>query len=491
MKEERVLRILVGGMQHETNTFTHLKTSVEDFLVAEGDVMLAIPEAVQGTSLQGIIETLKEHEVEIVPSLFANTLPSGIIEKAAYESLKGRLLDRVKNAGKLDAVLLGMHGSMFVEAVGDADGDLLESIRGIIGPRIPIVCALDLHATITEKMVTNANAFVGYRTAPHTDKEATGRKAAELTLKVLEKSLEVSTSWVSIPMLVSGEQSETKAPPTSRIIAELVHMPDEGEIMSSSVFLGFPWADVPYNGVSTLVVTAKNAVSAGKKEAKRLAELIWKKRSEFVFTTEAYPMEECLDIALKEKSAPIIIADSGDNPTAGASEDLAIALDILIKQRVKNALMAVIVDEAAYNESVAAGINNSVDLDLGRIKSTDEKRLPLRIRAYVESIGVGKGIPSVVLRIDDIHVIVTTKRTDVYDPQLLRDLDLDPMDYKIIVVKSGYLSPEFQALTKRPLLALTPGDTNLLLETIPYQVTKRPIYPLDKDFPWTPKTWPH
>jgi microcystin degradation protein MlrC len=288
-------------------------------------------------------------------------------------------------------------------------------------------------------------------------------------------------------MLVSGEQSETKFPPTSRIIAELVHMPDEGDIMSSSVFLGFPWADVPYNGVSTLVVTTKNAVSAGKKEAKRLAESIWKKRSEFVFTTEAYPMEECLDIAIKEKSAPIIIADSGDNPTAGASEDLAIALDILIKQRVKNALMAVIVDEAAYNKSVAAGINSSVDLDLGRIKSADEKRLPLRIRAYVESIGVGKGIPSVVLRIDDIHVIVTTKRTDVYDPQLLRDLDLDPLDYKIIVVKSGYLSPEFQALTKRPLLALTPGDTNLLLETIPYQVTKRPIYPLDKDFPWAPK----
>ncbi len=487
MKGERVLRIAVGGMQHETNTFTYLKTSLEDFSIAEGDSLLAIPEAVEGTSLQGIIETLKENRVEIIPTLFAYTLPSGTIEKAAYNNLKERFLTRIQDAGQLDAVVLAMHGSMFVEDVGDADGDLLESVRSIVGPRIPIICALDLHATITNKMVKNANAFVGYRTAPHIDKEATGHKAAELALEVLRNSLEITTSWVSIPMLVSGEQSETKVAPTSKIIAELVHMPDGEDIMSSSIFLGFPWADVPFNCVSAIVVTTQGAKSAGEAEARRLAELIWENRHEFVFTTEAYPMEECLKIALEEKSAPIIIADSGDNPTAGASEDLAIALDILIKQRVKNALMAVIVDEAAYDKCVAAGVNSHVDLDLGRLDPTKEQGSPLSIRAQVKKIGLSKGIPSVILRVDDIDVIVTTKRTAVYDPELLADLGLDPREYEIIVVKSGYLSPEFQALTKRALLALTPGDTNLLLETIPYQVTKRPIYPLDKEFHWRPK----
>ena len=482
------MRIAVGGMQHETNTFTYLKTSLEDFLVAEGDAMLEIPEVVRDTSLQGIIETLQANAVEIIPSLFARALPSGTIARDAYENLKRRLLERIANAKELDAVVLGMHGSMYVEDVGDADGDLLESVRSVVGPKIPIICALDLHATITEKMVGNANAFVGYRTAPHIDKKATGQKAAELALKALNSSMELSTSWVSIPMLVSGEQSETKVTPTSEIIAELRHMsPTGGDIISSSLFLGFPWADVSFNCVSAIVVTAKEATTAGQREAKRLAQLIWDKRNEFVFTTETYSLEKCLDIAESEASSPVVIADGGDNPTAGASEDLTNALDVLIKRGVKNALFAVVVDKPAYEECVAAGIGNHVDLKLGRVNPTEEPALPLAVRGYVENIGTGKGIPSVVIKIDDIRVIVTAARTDVYDPQFLTDLALDPMDYKVIVVKSGYLSPEYMALTKRPLLALTPGDTNLLLESIPYQVTPRPIHPLDKDFEWVPK----
>ena len=327
------MRIAVGGMQHETNTFTYLKTSLEDFLVAEGDAMLEIPEVVRDTSLQGIIETLQANAVEIIPSLFARALPSGTIARDAYENLKRRLLERIANAKELDAVVLGMHGSMYVEDVGDADGDLLESVRSVVGPKIPIICALDLHATITEKMVGNANAFVGYRTAPHIDKKATGQKAAELALKALNSSMELSTSWVSIPMLVSGEQSETKVTPTSEIIAELRHMsPTGGDIISSSLFLGFPWADVSFNCVSAIVVTAKEATTAGQREAKRLAQLIWDKRNEFVFTTETYSLEKCLDIAENEASSPVVIADGGDNPTAGASEDLTNALDVLIKR---------------------------------------------------------------------------------------------------------------------------------------------------------------
>ncbi|NMB26303.1 MAG: M81 family metallopeptidase [Firmicutes bacterium] len=482
------MRIAVGGMSHETNTFTYLKTSLEDFQIAEGDAMLEIPEAVRNTSLQGIIETLKANDVEIVPTLYARTLPSGTIERDAYENMKGRLLEGLANGGDLDAVVLAMHGSMFVEDVGDADGDLLESIRNIVGPNIPIICALDLHGTITEKMVSNANAFVGYRTAPHIDTKDTGEKAAKLALMALSNSLELSMSWVSIPMLVSGEQSETKSRPTSDIVAQLRHMPSTGgDIISSSIFLGFPWADVPYNCVSSIVVTAKEATAAGEREAKRLAQLIWDKRHEFTFTTEAYSLEKCLDIAENETSRPVIIADGGDNPTAGASEDLTNALEVMIKKEVKHALFAVVVDKLAYEKCVAARAGSYVDLKLGRVNPTEEPALPLAVRAYVESIGIGKGIPSAVIRIDDIRAIITTTRTDVYDPEFLTDLGLDPMDYKVIVVKSGYLSPAYTALTKRPMLALTPGDTNLLLESIPYKVTPRPIHPLDKDFDWEPK----
>ena len=192
-----------------------------------------------------------------------------------------------------------------------------------------------------------------------------------------------------------------------------------------------------------------------------------------------------MDIAEAEDSKPIIIADSGDNPTAGASEDLTNVLAELLKRSTKNVLVAVIADKDSYARCLEAGRGSYIDLELGRVNPTEEKPESLSVCAYVERIGLGKGIPAAVLKIDDIRVIVTAERTDVYDPKFLADLELNPLDFKVIIVKSGYLSPEYQALTRRPMLALTPGDTNLLLEELPYRQVRRPIFPLDKDFIWS------
>lgn len=480
------MRIAVGGLEHETNTFTDQTTALSDFMVSEAEAILGVPESVRNTALQGIIEVCHEENIEIVPCLHAHTLPSGVIRQEAYESLKERLLDRIRQAGKLDAVVLSMHGSMYVEGVGDADGDLLASIRTLVSSQVPIVCSLDLHGTITGKMVENANAFVGYRTAPHIDKVTTGRKAAKLAIKAIKERLQICTTWTAVPMIISGEQSETDKAPTSQIIQELVHLPDRSDILSSSIFLGFPWADVPYSCVSALAVTTKEKADFGKKEAERLANLLWNNRTGFQFTTEAYALEQCLDIAEAESRGPVVIADCGDNPTAGSSEDLTYALDVLIRRRFQNALVAVIVDQESYEKCVKSGVNKAVDLELGRVNPTEEQVRSLRVQATVETIGSGAGIPAVVVRIDALRVIITAKRTDVYDPQFLEDLGLAPSDYQAIIVKSGYLSPEYQALATRPLLALTPGDTNPILETIPYKQVRRPIYPVDKDFEWSP-----
>jgi microcystin degradation protein MlrC len=479
------MRIAIGGMQHETNTFTTLTTPLSGFLQAEGEAMLDIPPGVQGTSLQGIIEVCREQGIEVVPTFFARTLPSGIIEREAYDVMKRRLLDGLAGGDGIDAVVLALHGSMYVDGIGDADGDLLASIRAAAPRGIPIVCALDLHGTITDQMIQNADAFVGYRTAPHVDEVETGRRACELAIWAVRESIELTTEWVSIPMLISGEHSETRVPPTSEIIAQLVHMPGSGGIISSSIFFGFPWADVPYSCVSTLAVTAKEDAALGLEEARRLAQQIWDRRYKFVFTTEAHDLGTCLDIAEAEDSRPIIISDSGDNPTAGSSQDLTNVLAELLERSVKNALVAAVFDKDSYERCVEAGPGSCVDLKLGRVNPGEDNPKALPVRAYVERLGFGKGVPAAVIKIDDIRVIVTERRTEVYDPSFLTGLGLNPMDFKVIIAKSGYLSPELRAMTKRPMLALTPGDTNLLFETVPYRQVRRPIFPLDKDFDWS------
>lgn len=478
------MRIAIGGIGHETNTFTDLYTTLDDFAVVEGEEILTVPPVVQDSSLQGIIEVCRESgNVELIPSLFAWALPSGVIKRDVYESLKQRLLAGISQAGRLDAVLLSMHGSMFVEEVGDADGDLLAAMRDLVGEDVQIFCALDLHATITDKMIENANAFVGYRTAPHIDKVETGRKTAQLALQAVAKLPPLQMTWVSVPMLVSGEQSETDTAPTSEIMAELIE-PSAGSILTTSIFVGFPWADVEYGCMSALAVTTAADAEEGYAEASRLGQLLWDKREEFVFSTEAHELDRCLDIAEGEERGPIVISDGGDNPTAGSSQDLSNVLRTLVERKFKKALVAVIVDEQSYEKCAAAGVGGSVELALGRVNPLTEPARPFATKAIVKHIGVASGIPAAVIRIDGVDAILSTGRTAVYDPGFLTELNLDPLSYQTIVVKSGYLSPEYKALTHRPLLALTPGDTNLIIESLPFEKVKRPIYPLDKDFEW-------
>ena len=72
---------------------------------------------------------------------------------------------------------------MAAENHPDVEGEILEAIRKLIGPAIPLVSTLDLHANITPRMVATADALVLYHSIPHFDIYETGiRGAAVLRL---------------------------------------------------------------------------------------------------------------------------------------------------------------------------------------------------------------------------------------------------------------------------------------------------------------------
>ena len=60
------------------------------------------------------------------------------------------------------------------EHVDDGEGELVRRIRQVLGPKVPIVCSLDLHANVTELMLQQSDALVAYRTYPHVDMYETG-----------------------------------------------------------------------------------------------------------------------------------------------------------------------------------------------------------------------------------------------------------------------------------------------------------------------------
>lgn len=67
------------------------------------------------------------------------------------------------------------------------------------------------------------------------------------------------------------------------------------------------------------------------------------------------PLEAIVDIAENTATRPIILADSGDNPTGGGVGDRADVLAALIARNWQGALLGGITDRPAVEACFAAG----------------------------------------------------------------------------------------------------------------------------------------
>lgn len=477
------MRIAVGCMMHESNTFTGQTTPLSEFDARWGEEVYAKCDGARHP-FGGIVDTLRARGAELVPTFYGRAMISGTVQAEAYRTMRDAILDGVGRAGRLDGVCLALHGSMYAEGEEDPEGDLLSALRELVGPAVPIVCALDMHATVTDRMMASANAFAAYRTAPHVDTYETGARAAGLLISILEGGLDLVTEYAKLPMLLCGEQSESDTVPMKemlRLIEETVR--GREEVVNAEYLLGFPWADTPHHGVSAIVTGARKDRAALRDTAAWLAERFWSRRSEFRYSTEAYPLDECLDVALAGSDYPVVISDTGDNPTAGASEDLTLLLNRLIEREVRDALVAVIADRESFERCAGAGPGAEIRLALGRLEPSTSAP-PLQVDARVLSIGTGLGVRAAVADIRGITAIVTERRIAVYDPDFLDQLGVRVHDYKLIAVKSGYMSMEYQRLAARKLFALTPGETNIDMTSIPYARLIRPMYPVDPEMIW-------
>lgn len=473
------MKIIVGLVQHESNSFNPTLTFLNEFNLLVGNNILKNPETYEGSSLKGIINVLVKHEVDIIPTVLARpTSEGGLVAKDAYQEIRKNLLKQIKiKKGDFDGVCLALHGSMTVEEIGDAEGDLLKGVREIVGNNIPLVCSLDMHAMVTEKMIVNTDALVSYRTAPHVDKVETGEKAAEILYDSLINNYQLTTAAVELPILISGEKSESAKSPMNELYNEIRKSDEKFGVLASSYCLGFPWVDAEFNAGAVLVVT-KNDPDLAKNEAIKLAEKFMKRLSDFKFTTEAYTFEKAIEIAQDENEGTIFVIDSGDNPGAGSSQDITCTLEYLLSLKLNKILYAVITDTAAYQVCAEKGINNEVSIQIGK---RDDKigSKPLEVKGKIKNMGKYRDLSAVVISVQGIDIIITTKKIVLTEPEFFISLGIDFKEYKIVVLKSGYLDPKLEPYIKRVILGLSPGYTNQILENLHYKRIKRPVYPFD------------
>lgn len=469
------MRIAVAGLHTECSTYNPVFAREADFRVLRGPTMLK----------DAYFDFLTHFPAEFITILHARAIAGGPVEAALYQRWKAEILEGIKAALPLDGVYLALHGAMFVESMFDAEGDLIASVREVVGPDMLIATSYDLHGNVSQKIIDNLDIFSTYRTAPHIDTPDTMRRAVTMLVRALKTGIRPKLAWAPVPVLLPGERTSTQDEPARSFYAQLHEVEEPGGIWDASFQVGYVWADEP-RATACAIVTGTDRI-AMEKAALHLAQDYWDIREQFVFGMETGSIEECVDRAIASPTQPVVLAESGDNPTGGGVGDRAEVLAALMARNAQDVIFAGIADQVATDAAYAAGIGARVQLHIGA--SLDPSSAPVDAEAEIQFLAEtgDKRLREAVVRIGGIALVLTARRRPFHNLTDFTRLGLDPKAARIVVVKSGYLSPELGPLANPGIMALSPGVVDQFVERTERRHTPRPSYPFDKDFAFTPE----
>jgi microcystin degradation protein MlrC len=208
-------RILVGGIWHETNTFSPLATDLDAFRRFQYLHGQALLDTLRGTNTEigGIVAAAARLNVDLLPSIHAGAIPSGLVTRAALDDIVGKLVADARANAPLDGVILALHGAMVAEGIDEADAHVAQQVRDAVGPGVPIVATFDSHANMTEALVAAVDMLVGYDTLPHVDMAERGEEAVALMLRLLDTGSRPAKAYRRVPLLsVPQMQATTQGP---------------------------------------------------------------------------------------------------------------------------------------------------------------------------------------------------------------------------------------------------------------------------------------
>lgn len=486
-------RIVIGGFQHETNTFAPAKASFADFELADGWPGLTRGDAMLNTfdginlPMAGFIDRAREHHHQFLPTLWCSAAPSAHVTTDAYERIAGELLERIAEYdGRFDGIYLDLHGAMVTEHLDDGEGELLERLRRQAGDSIPIVVSLDLHANITDRMVRHASALVVCRTYPHVDLAESGSISADLMSRLVAGQ-KVAKAMRRAEFLVPLTWQCTLIEPAKSIYRKVAEAERKGAVSSSFAF-GFPPADIPECG-PVVVAYAEDQATADR-IADALVDAV--NRAEPSFAGKVWSATEAASYAKAKGNVakkPIILADTQDNPGAGGASDSVGMLAALVQAGAEGAVVANLCDPGAARAAHQAGLGAQITLDLGGHSGVPGQH-PYHGRFKVEALGDGNFIatgpfyrgnhmqlgPMALLSTGGVRVVVTSRKQQAADQAMLRHLGLEPKDQKILALKSSvHFRADFEPIAEEVLIVAAPGANPLDHRELPYKRLRKTL----------------
>lgn len=478
---EKLPRVAIAGLGIESSTFSPAQTHEEAFHPKTGDSVFAFFPFFHPDSSA-------RKRAEWIPTLRGKALPGGIVTREAYESLLGKTLKLLEANGPYDGLYLDIHGAMSVVGLDDPEGDYIARIREVVGKDCLISTCMDLHGNVSERLAQQTDLMTCYRLAPHEDAMESKQRAVETLLDRLEsgKGKPKYKAWIPVPILLPGEKTSTRIEPGKSLYAQVEPMTKRAGILDASIWVGYAWADEPRN--HAVVMVTGDDEQAVKQGAEELAQSFWDVRNEFVFVAPTTTFEDAMDKALASDKKPFIISDMGDNPTAGGAGDVTWTLTEILKYPAfgkadgPSLIYASIPGPELVAQAVEVGIGGEV-AGIAGAAIDDRYAPPVPLKGKVMAIKHGDvhAETEVVIQVGSVSVIVTKKRKPYHHEKDFTDLDLNPREANIVVVKIGYLVPELYDIRADWVMALTPGGVDQDLERLGYKRIKRPMFPLDQD----------
>lgn len=487
-------RVLTGQIMHETNTFSRLPTDLDAYrarYLYYGDEVAKQLRGTQ-TEMGGVLDSADEFGWTLIHPIAANATPSGKVTAEAWAALKGAILDAAGN--DIDGVYLALHGAMVTETTDDAEGELLAELRSALGPDVPIMATLDLHANVTDRMAASANSLIAYRTYPHIDQYERAQQASTLLQRTMDGEVSPRALVVRGQMLTGANHGRTQSGPMVDLLAQADNYEKESGVLVVSIQAGFVPADIEQAG-PTVVVTGDSENPRCREIADALYQNIWETRHE---TTNVLltPKEALQHIEVAGPlDKPFVVADLSDNPGGGGYGDGPELLRAMIDAKLENATFAMLADPEAVAAGYAAGEGAELALALGG-KVDPALGAPVQAHGTVTRFWDGdfvcdgpmwKGTlqsmgPSMVFRVGGIDIIVTTNRAQVTDHQIFLRCGIDPHKKSIIAVKSAHhFRAAFEPISREVLIVDSGALVSPDLSRLTYTKLRRPIWPLDMD----------
>lgn len=489
------MRVGIVGFMHESCTFVDGPTVHEDFVrdvIVAGSAMGDFFRSGHH-EITGFMRGLEEAGIEPLPLYFARANPWGPITDACWRPLIQDLLRAVAQAGKLDGLLVAPHGAAVGETEPDLDGYWLTELRKQVGPDLPVINTLDLHANLTPRMIAASNATIPYRENPHLDQLARGLQAARLMADTLQGRVQPTQAAAFPRFIINIERQRTAEPHCRALYEHLLAQEGRVGVLASGVTLGFPYADVPEMGSAFIVVTNDNPAQA-QQLANESAQWLAQRQADFtgVMIDPATAVKQSVSSA-----KPVCLLDMGDNVGGGSAADGTFIAHAFHQRKLAGVRCFVAInDPAVAQQAQQAGVGGVIDAAVGG-KLDDQHGAPLQARFTVVSLHDGKyseklprhggrttydmGLTAILSTDTGLTVQVTSVRTPPFSLQQLLSCHIDPAAHKLLVAKgvNAPVAAYAPVCGERMIRVNTAGVTTADMAKLNYQHRRRPLYPLE------------